>query len=346
MTTLTYEEWNPGGDALAEVIRARAIVEEYRSKGYSLTLRQLYYQFVARDYIPNTERSYKRLGNIISRARMSGYLDWEMVEDRTRSLAGLSHWNDPAEIIRGAAASFRFDRWSDQDTRVEVWVEKEALAGVVQRAANEWDVDYFSCRGYVSQSELWRAGTRVGDYIAGGQRVLILHLGDHDPSGIDMTRDIKDRLELFVTGDAGRRLGWHPPLDERDAEATIDDLCDEFNDQLGEDQEPAYDLMGDLLEVRRIALNMDQVREWAPPPNPAKMTDSRAGDYVDRFGRQSWELDALPPETLHNLISNHIAGTVDMDRYEARLAEQEREREVLTSAAARWPEVKQFLEGS
>ena len=189
-----FVEINFREDTLAVLRQANTIINLYESQGYQLTLRQLYYQFVARDLIPNTERSYKKLGNIISDGRLAGFIDWDTIEDRTRNLRKLSHWDDPAEIIKSAYMSFAIDKWDRQPNRVEVWVEKEALAGVVQRVCERHDVPFFSCRGYVSQSEMYSAANRLAHYMDMGQDVTIIHLGDHDPSGIDMTRDIKGRL--------------------------------------------------------------------------------------------------------------------------------------------------------
>jgi hypothetical protein len=302
---IKYEDWAPGTAALRTVEQAETICADYARQGYDLTLRQLYYQFVARDLIPNTQQSYKNLGSIINRARLAGLLDWNYIVDRTRNLRGVSHWTTPASVINSAAYGFRLDKWADQPTRVEIWVEKEALAGVVERVGTERDVDYFSCRGYVSQSELWGAGQRLKTAILADQNVVILHLGDHDPSGVDMTRDITDRLTQFIGYRAERRL-----------------------------------------EVRRIALNMDQVQRYNPPPNPAKLTDSRATGYIAEHGHESWELDALDPATLSALITSHIDDIVDHDLYEAQQAAEAEHRQLLTSAAERWTEVVDFLAGA
>lgn len=305
---IEYEEWLPNRDSLATLTRADAICEEYAAEGYDLTLRQLYYQFVARGWIPNSHQSYKRLGSIINKGRLGGFIDWDHIVDRTRKIAGHSHWTGPGQIIKSSARSFRLDLWADQPTRVEVWVEKEALAGVVQRVANLWDVDYFSCRGYVSQSELWRAVERLDGYLEDDQDVVILHLGDHDPSGIDMTRDIADRIEVFRTGNGS--LDWG------------------------------------TVEVRRIALNADQISEFNPPPNPAKLTDSRASAYVAEFGYQSWELDALDPRELHRLIEDHITGIIDIDRYNARYQEQRRIKSGLSALSrTEWAEIEAWVTG-
>lgn len=314
-----YEAWNPGPDARIDIRRAEAICQQYAAQGYDLTLRQLYYQFVSRDWIPNTVQSYKRLGSVINRARMAGLLDWHYIVDRTRNLAANSHWDTPGDIMRSAAHSFGIDKWSDQPRRVEVWVEKEALAGIVGQVASRLDVAYFSCRGYVSQSELWRAGRRLGQYLDRGQGVTVLHLGDHDPSGIDMTRDIRERLELFIGEDQGDFV-----LRDPDALNEPDDLPN--------------------LEVRRIALNFDQVRRYSPPPNPAKETDSRSGSYKALYGSQSWELDALDPTTLAALITEHVEGIRDDERYEAQVAAEQEHRNLLMTASDRWSDVAAYLE--
>lgn len=341
---IEYTTWSPSGDSLGLVDHASDIIAEYNRQGYTLTLRQLYYQFVARDLIPNNDRSYKRLGEVINRARMGGRLDWLAIEDRTRNLAAPAYWTSPQDIIDSAAKGFSIDLWEGQPVHVEVWVEKEALAGVVARAADEWQVGYFSCRGYVSQSEQWRAARRFHRKLQAGKRVLVLHLGDHDPSGIDMTRDITTRLTQFILTD---EQGWpnaafgDPESDEvYGAWLDLADRYDSDNTWTAPDEDrPPF-------EVRRIALNYDQVVEYSPPPNPAKLTDSRATEYIERFGRSSWELDALNPATLHALISTHIEGVVDVDLRNARVAEEAAMQATLTDlAAVPWDDIVAFVEG-
>lgn len=297
MPKIKYRDIRFSADKLDVVDKANLIIEEYQAEGYDLTLRQLYYQFVSRDWIPNTQQSYKRLGEIVSDARLAGLIDWEAIVDRTRNLKSLSTWDDPAEIVGACARQFRNDLWATQDARVECWVEKEALAGVVERACNEWRVPFFSCRGYTSQSEMWVAAQRMQGYFDAGQAPIILHLGDHDPSGIDMTRDLEARLELFCGG----------------------------------------------VRVNRLALNIDQVEEYNPPPNPAKITDPRATVYVKRFGDESWELDALNPQTLSNLIQDAIRAEINTAAWEAATMAEEDHRRDLSKVAARYDDVKKFL---
>jgi len=195
-----------GAGSVSIIHKANAIISEYSRQGYDLTLRQLYYQFVSRDLIANKQSEYKRLGSIINDARLAGLIDWDAITDRTRNLRQNSHWRSPEAIIDACAASFQFDKWIDQPRRVEVWIEKDALAGVFERICSELDVPWFACRGYTSQSEMWAAAQRHIRYEKSHQSVTVLHFGDHDPSGIDMTRDIQDRLSTFYTSTIVERL--------------------------------------------------------------------------------------------------------------------------------------------
>lgn len=327
---IRYEDWNPGPSARATIAQAEAICRDYADQGFDLTLRQLYYQFVSRDLLDNTQRSYRRLGAVINRARLAGLLDWNYIVDRTRSLHGTTHWPAPGAMIASAADSYRLDKWTDQPRRVEVWVEKDALAGVIGRAVDAHDVDWFSCRGYVSQSELWSAAQRHLRYITGGQGVTVLHLGDHDPSGVDMTRDIRDRLHQFLDSDW---LNHHSGQFATDP-VPVAEIRAALREHVG----------GDPIEVRRIALNADQVRQYGPPPNPAKLTDSRASGYIAEHGRQSWELDALDPATLAALITAHIHTIRDAHAFTARAATEVRHRQLLQAASHRWDELVELLD--
>jgi hypothetical protein len=306
MPRIRYVDMAFGTKRMAVVDQATEICEEYARQGFSLTLRQLYYQFVARGLLVNKQSEYKRLGEILNDARLAGLFDWNYLIDRTRNLVGLPTWSSPSELMQAAGQQFRTDRWADQPVRIEVWVEKDAAIGVINRTCNRNNIDYFSCRGYTSASELWAAHHRLKRYITGGQRVVILHLGDHDPSGLDMSRDIRERLRLFIADE------------EIDAE----------------------------LELRRIALNYDQVERYSPPPNPAKSTDARFARYVRETGLiDSWELDALEPAVVDQLIQDEVDGLRDSDVWAASTAVMESQREDLVAAAQRWPEVVAFLDG-
>lgn len=303
---------------LLTIERAVAICEEYAAQGYDLTLRQLYYQFVARGFIPNSQKSYDKLGNTISDARLAGYLDWNFIVDRTRNLRAVPHWATPAKAVERMSERYRNNKWVRQPCYVEVWIEKDALIGVLDAVCPSEDVPYFSCRGYTSQSETWQAGRRIGKQIQAGKKAIILHLGDHDPSGIDMSRDIFDRLQRFISVDLGLDAG----LSLANSQATV----------------------SLQFEVKRIALSMEQVRTYDPPPNPAKINDPRAGEYIREHGNQSWELDALDPATLAALIRQHIALYRDDAIWAEDKAKERKGRHLLAECSRRWPEVRALLE--
>jgi len=254
------------------IVTINRILRDYEAQGYDLSVRQLYYQLVARNIVENTERSYKNVSALVSHARLAGLIDWEMIKDRAREMVQNSHWNTPAEIVRSAARSYRVDMWENQPCYVEVMVEKQALEGVLVPVCRELDVPFTANKGYSSSSTMYEAAQRYIERAEQGKHLFVLYLGDHDPSGIDMSRDVQDRLELFTT-------------------------------QAG-------------IEVERLALNMDQVREMRPPENPAKITDSRARAYIKRFGQSSWELDAIEPARLASLVRNAVHRLIDDEIWE------------------------------
>lgn len=304
--------------------QANSIIDAYNAQGFDLTLRQLYYQFVSRGLIPNRDSEYKKLGSIVNDARLAGYIDWERIQDRTRNVRSLSHWEDPSGVIRSALASYHVDYWKGQEYRPEVWIEKDALVGVIEPACQDLDVPYFSCRGYTSQSEMWGAAQRLRGYIEQGHTPLILHLGDHDPSGIDMTRDIEDRLALFLRGGALIETA----VKREDGEYDVD-----------------YEAQESPVEVVRLALNMEQVRQYDPPPNPAKLTDARAVGYIRIHGNESWELDALEPTVIDGLIRDAIDQYRDMGAWDEVVEREDEHKKLLKACSTRWNDVAQFLEG-
>ncbi len=218
-------------------------------------------------------------------------MDWDSIEDRTRNVRANTHFDGVSDILKTASKTYLLDLWEDQPYAIEVWIEKEALTGVIDSVCRELDVPYFACRGYVSQSEQWRAGQRaLARWLDTEQKTIILHLGDHDPSGVDMTRDNQDRIDLFSDYES-------------------------------------------IVTVRRIALNWEQLQEYNPPPNPTKLTDTRAGDYIKRYGMNSWELDALEPRLIDRLIRGVVDEYIDHEIMSAVKASQESERRQLQTLA-------------
>lgn len=258
---------------------AQQVLDEYQSAGYTLTIRQLYYQLVARGYIENSQRSYKRIVADMTKARMAGLVPWTAIEDRTRSTMRPPEWDNHVELLRAVKDSLRLPRWEGQEHHVEVFIEKEALSGVFHPLVRELHINITANRGYSSASEMWRHAKRLAYIHDLGQEIHILYFGDHDPSGMDMDRDIEDRLMT---------LSWHTPF-----------------------------------TFQRLALTWDQIEEYNPPPNPAKLTDSRSDGYISQYGMESWELDALEPQVLAGLVRDAVLEWRDDGQYESVLEVEE-----------------------
>lgn len=264
------------------------VIEEYAALGYDLSVRQAYYQMVSRGHIENSVKSYKRFADLVSNARLGGLLDWNMIRDRGRSMNANSHWKNPAEIVQAAASGFAIDKWIDQPWHIEVMVEKDALSGVLEPVCAELDINFSANKGYSSSSTMYATGKRLLQQARRGKQIAILYLGDHDPSGIDMTRDVRERLEMF----SGRQL-----------------------------------------RIERLALNMDQVDDLQPPENPAKETDSRFQAYLAEFGDKSWELDAVEPRALADMVREAVYGLRDVDLWAAAVKREQAMKDTLQEFA-------------
>ncbi len=270
-----YIEKRISADRLALIGRVNTIIDAYVAQGYTLSVRQIYYQLVARDIVPNTMQEYKRVADVVNDGRLVGLIDWDAIEDRNRDIELRTRWTSGSQIIHASAGGYHMDMWDNQSQRVIMVVEKAALEGVLGPVCRKWDVPLLAARGYPSVSIVRELVTEhIQQPVDEGQFVTILHFGDHDPSGIDMTRDLEERCGWFLDGDL-------------------------------------QELEGRLV-VKRCALNMDQVRELKPPPNPAKVTDSRFSAYAALYGTKSWELDAIEPSALANLAEREIEMLVDV----------------------------------
>lgn len=265
------------------------IIEEYQNDGYVLTLRQLYYQLVSRDIIPNKQTEYTKLSILLKEGRMAGIVDWEAIEDRLRRPSKPSAFDSPAEKLDAAIFQYAKPRQRGQTTYVEVWVEKDALSGVLKRVTERYHIPILVNRGYSSASAMFDAYQRFEREYYMDKNIKILYLGDYDPSGIDMIRDVEDRTMEFFQG----------------AAQDVD------------------------FEVISIALTKEQIIQYNPPPNPAKMTDPRAKDFVREHGSTSWEVDALRPDVLNKILEDAIQSYIDLDLYNKILEEEGNEREKL-----------------
>jgi len=265
------------------------IVKDYDNQGYTLSNRQLYYQLVSRGLlidnegkVANADPVYKKICNVINDLKYNGVIDWDMFEDRSRP----THKHYTENSVKGAIDrtiyNYNLDKLQDQDVYIEVWIEKDALTGVFKPICDKYDIRLVTNKGYTSSSFIYQAFRRFEDEISNEKKVFILYFGDHDPSGIDMIRDIQDRSEEFL-------------INSEDLD--IVNMIDSF-------------------EVKQIGLNHKQVLKYNPPENPAKKTDPRYNEYKKRFGFEtSWEVDALEPSVLVQLTRRAIKRLIDEDKY-------------------------------
>lgn len=259
------------------------VVNEYARDGYILTLRQLHYQLVGKNWIINHDTAYKKLGNILDDCRYSGVIDWNAIEDRGRVPFIPYSVRDVNHALQDTIDQYRLDRQDNQKNHVELWTEKDALSGILRRTTVKYHIRLVVNKGYTSSSAIYNAYQRILDNYHNGRFTTILYFGDHDPSGIDMIRDIRDRLTLML--------------------------------EKGE-----YELQADdVMQVIPIGLTMTQIKKFKLPPNPTKLTDSRSEKYIRIYGKTCWEVDALKPQTLTDIVETNILAQIDMELYDEML---------------------------
>ena len=257
-----------------------SILDSYQHQGLQVTLRQLYYQLVTKNIIKNQKNMYQKVGKLVKEGRMCGWIDWDVIEDRIRKPIMHSQWENIQHLLSSAAHSYRKDRHEEQRNYVEVWTEKDALSNIFAPITAEYHVHLIVSRGYNSTTAMYDTSLRFKEAQESGKNCYILYLGDHDPSGMDMIRDIDERIQEY----------------------------------------------GLSINVKPISLTMEQIRNYNLPPNFAKLSDTRVKKYIKRFGKSSWELDALEPTVLHNLLRENIENLIDMEKYNRIIVQEESEK--------------------
>jgi hypothetical protein len=307
MSKILYEVQSFSPTQQSVIDTGEAICAEYARQGYNPTLRTIYYQFIRRDAFPesrrnaagtkNNQQNYKWLGDLLSRARVGGQIDWNHIGDPTReSSGGDGGFSGPDRAVESIVGWYGIPHWTGQPNYTEVWVEKEALADVISRPCSRWNVRYMACKGSPSSTAMHDAAQRLRRKERDGLDTSVIYLGDHDPTGLDISRDISDRLAMFRST------------------ATVD----------------------------RIALNWDQITDDLPP-SPAKLTDSRAQGYIELYGEDTWELDAMEPAAMEQLVETAILDRLDMGLWDEQERKEEVDRRVLTALADNWADVDGFL---
>lgn len=281
---------------------ALEIAEEYAADDLLLTVRQIYYQFVRRfpDRYPSSMETYKRIQSALSEARYTGEFPIDMIEDRGREVrpghftvcqsdVDDAFYESKKDIAKLPNMNLWMHKWYGQRTHVSVWVEKDALTGIFEDPCNQQGVSWFACKGYPSVSALWHYIKLIDEandsHPDGGyDNAVVLYFGDHDPDGLEI-----------------------PDAASRSINRLSEALEDKFSNQ-----NTAF--MN--IEFKRVALTMAQIKQHKPPPFPAKETSARFAEYQRKTGlSHAWELDALKPRALRDLIDASVSPYFDFDTY-------------------------------
>lgn len=296
-----FEYWETSAETLTKQIVD--IVEYYESIDIKLTNRQLYYQLVGKDFIPNAMEVYKRICSFLTDLRYCGLIDWDSIEDKARVPKKHSEWENISSLIESAIYSYRLPRWDGQEYYVEMYCEKEAGVNVLQTISEKYHIYFGFNKGYSSASAMYDLAVRLQEQIIKGKKIIILYFGDHDPSGLDMIRDIRDRLTEFLKGGC-----------------TSYELYNNFSGDFSQTITDNFNL-----QIVPVALTAEQISQYNPPPNPAKITDPRAKWYIKEFGKTSWELDAIDAIELRRIAEESVLKYIDIDKYNVWVNREKRE---------------------
>lgn len=270
-------------DRLKKVLEVLNDLDEYKP----LTLRQVYYQLVGKGYIDNNVSQYGMLSQLIKWARIDGYIAWEDIEDRVRTIHDLRGWTSEKHFVQEEVSRFlegyRRDFLQSQAKYIEVWVEKDALSSIFTKVATNYSVPVVVCRGFSSVTFLNEFRDRISVYQNEGREVVMLYFGDFDPSGMEMLETMKITLEQEL-GVAG-------------------------------------------VKFKRVGLDKSDIVKYKLPndPNAIKKTDKRAKKFQKKYGSFAVELDALRPDILEKKIQDAIEAEIDMSKYVLEMEKYETE---------------------
>ncbi len=271
------------------------------------TLRQLFYRLVSAGVLPSTGKPhYARLGNVLTRLREAEAVPFPWIVDHVRATLKPSSWSGLSDFSETVREVYRKDLWCSQSVHVEVFCEKDAIAGTLQRTIEAYDVPLRVCRGYVSVSF---AGEIAAEWQKITKPIYAYYIGDHDASGLDIERDLVAKLERYSDR---RRLieGWG----------------------FGRIPEEAR---GAVFAWGRLAIDEDDIDAFDLLPQAVKLSDRRAASFLEEHGGRCAEVDALPPSELRRRVEHAIARHIDPDAWERLRLVEETEREAVASLSAK-----------
>lgn len=290
----------------AEMDAIRKELYDILLEGRPMTVRQVFYAATTRGVVAKTEAEYKgTVVRLLGEMRRDGTIPYQWLADATRWMRKPQTYSSAEAALKRTAETYRRALWDNAPDVVEVWLEKEALAGVLVDVTDEWDVPLMVCRGYPSMSFLYSAAETIlsRHRQERSQQAVIYYFGDRDPSGVDIDRAVRHGIGEAI---------WSM-LTPANREPTPED---EF----------AY-----WADFERVAVTEEQITEWDLPTRPTKASDSRAKRFD---GDASVELDAIPAKTLRDLARDCIERHIDHAQLDTLRVAEEEERRVLTQIAA------------
>jgi Holliday junction resolvase RusA-like endonuclease len=305
----------------------RAAIAGVLAADHPMTVRQVFYRLTSEGVIAKTEAEYKgTVCRLLGDMRRSGEIPYQWLADATRWMRRPTTYSSMEAALRRTAETYRRSLWDDAPVTVELWLEKEALAGVLVDVTDEWDVPLMVTRGYPSMSFLYSAAEAIRERSENGQRTQIYYFGDRDPSGVDIDRAIQTGI-----GEAVESLNRGISVTDCRSLAAGDDGISTFAQVLlgiyeRESGEHAFEMLADF---ERVAVTEDQIAELDLPTRPTKRSDTRSKS----FKGESVELDAIPPEQLRHLAAGVIERHVDRNQLAILLKAEAEERAGLESIA-------------
>lgn len=273
---------------LDKLNKVKDILEEL--KDYKpLTLRQIYYQMVSKEFIENKVSEYTMLSNLLKWGRIEGQIPWEDIEDRGRVYHNLTGWSNSESFIQASLKHFLSDYQRDlmqtQDQCFEIWIEKDALSSIFVKIAGPYTVPVVVCRGFSSVSFLNDFRERLN--YQKNKKAVMLYFGDFDPSGMEMLTSMETTLkeEMGINNIEFKRIA----------------------------------LLKEDISKYKLPHN----------PNALKRTDTRAKKHLESYGEIAVELDALRPDILEQKIETAIKNELNAKAFNSELKKHKKELDKL-----------------
>ncbi len=298
------------------ISHAASILEELAP----MSLRGLHYQMISRGVYANTQANYAKLGRAMTRAREAGQIRWNWIVDNIRQTSKPASWTGLQDYAETVRECYRKDFWARMPDHVEVFVEKDAMAATLQPATQNNDVALHVIRGYISTSYCYSVASQWREI---DKPIYCYYLGDWDPSGLDLERSLREKLQLY----SGRRC--------------IDDQ--RFTDSRDDDEDMVGDFGGLFwppnakFTWKRLAIVPDDFSEFDLICLPAKKTDMRAANFIRRHGNKCAELDAVPPNVLRSRVEDAINEHINAEEWNRLLQVEAAERETFSNFIDKLP---------